>query len=73
MRFAAEWFSEAIRLGWTPNELFATAEPFANVSLQGAAWFIGESTVTEISAAAITLCTASGATQRIYRREGMLQ
>ena len=28
-------------LGWTFAELFAVAEPFANVSLQGAAWFVG--------------------------------
>jgi hypothetical protein len=28
-------------LGWTFDELFALVEPFANVSLQGAAWFVG--------------------------------
>jgi hypothetical protein len=55
-------------LGWTFAELFALREPFANVSLQGAAWFIGDSTVTAVTADAITLRTANGATQRLYRR-----
>ena len=68
LRFAAEWGAEALRLGWRLDELFKIAEPFANVSLQGAAWFIGDATVTAVTAAAITLRTASGATQRIYRR-----
>jgi hypothetical protein len=27
-------------LGWTFDELLALAEPFANLSLQGAAWFV---------------------------------
>ena len=55
-------------LGWTFDELFALAEPFANVSLQGAAWFVGDSTVTAVTADAITLRTEGGATQRIYRK-----
>jgi hypothetical protein len=37
------------------------------VSLQGAAWFIGDSTVTAVTAEAITLRTEGGATQRAYR------
>ena len=52
----------------TFEELFALAEPFANVSLQGAEWFIGGSTITAVTADAITLRTIGGATQRIYRR-----
>ena len=68
LRFASESAAEAVRLGWSLDDLFATAEPFARVDLQGAAWFIGEATVTGLSAASITLRTASGATQRIYRR-----
>jgi hypothetical protein len=68
LRFASESAAEAVRLGWSLHELFATAEPFARVDLQGAAWFIGDATVTGVGAAAITLRTASGATQRIYRR-----
>ena len=28
-------------LGWSLDELFAFVEPFANVSLQGTAWFVG--------------------------------
>ncbi len=54
-------------LGWTFGELFDFVEPFANVSLQGAVWFVGDSTVTAVTADAITLRTGGGATQRIYR------
>jgi hypothetical protein len=68
LRFAVEYAPDAVHLGWSLDELFDIAEPFARVDLQGAAWFIGESTVVDVSAAAITLRTASGATTRIYRR-----
>ena len=67
-RFAQEWAANAMCLGWTFAELFALAKPFANVSLQGAAWFVGDSTVTAITGDAITLRTAGGATTRIYRK-----
>ena len=67
-RFAQQWADPALSLGWTFDELFALREPFANVSLQGAAWFIGDSTATAVTADAITLCRQGGATQRIYRR-----
>jgi hypothetical protein len=66
--FAHQWGGKAMDLGWTFDELFALAEPFANVSPQGAAWFIGDSTVTAVTADAITVRTEGGATQRIYRR-----
>jgi hypothetical protein len=55
-------------LGWTFDKLFALVEPFANMSLQGAAWFVGDSTVTAVTADAITLRTEGGGTQRIYRK-----
>ena len=67
-RFAEGWAGQAIRLGWTFEELFTIAEPFARVDLQGAAWFVGDTTIAAVSVDAITLCTAGGATQRIYRR-----
>lgn len=67
-RFADEWADKAMALGWTLDDLFALAEPFANVSLQGAAWFVGDKTVTAVTADAITLRTESGATQRVYRK-----
>jgi hypothetical protein len=60
-----------MRLGWTFDELFALAEPFANVSLQGAAWFVGNATVAAVTADAITLRTPSGSTLRIYRKQKM--
>jgi hypothetical protein len=67
-QFARGWAAIAMRLGWTFEELFGLTEPFANVSLQGAAWFVGDSTVTAVTADAITLRTERGATQRIYRK-----
>jgi len=67
-QFARRWAAKAVSLGWSLDELFAFAEPFANMSLQGAAWFVGDSTVTAVTADAITLRTDGGATQRIYRK-----
>jgi hypothetical protein len=49
-RFANEWADKALWLGWTYEELFAIAEPFARVDLQGAAWFIGNASVTAVTA-----------------------
>ena len=47
-------------LGWSFDDLFAFAEPFANMSLQGAAWFVGDSTVTAVTTDAITLRIEDG-------------
>jgi hypothetical protein len=66
--FAQQWAANAMRLGWGFDELFALHEPFVNTSLQGAAWFIGDSTVTAVTADAITLRTKGEATQRVYRK-----
>jgi hypothetical protein len=55
-------------LGWTFEELFALRDPFANGSLQGAGWFVGDKTVTAVTADAITLRSASGSTTRVYRK-----
>jgi len=68
LRFAAGWAAEAVLVGWSLEELFAVVEPFSRVDLQGAAWFVGDSEVTAVSAAAITLRTVSGATLRIYKK-----
>jgi hypothetical protein len=57
-----------LALEWSFDELFAFVEPFANVSLQGAAWFVGDAIVTAVTTDAITLRTEGGATQRIYRK-----
>jgi hypothetical protein len=70
-RFARQWAGKAVALGWTFEELFALREPFANVSLQGAAWFVGDSAVMAVTADAITLRTEGGAVQRIYRTSGL--
>ena len=67
-RLAQQWAEKAISLGWTFEELFARRDPFANVSLQGAAWCVGDKTVTAVTADAITLRSASGSTTRIYRK-----
>jgi hypothetical protein len=69
-RFAQQWAGKAMGLGWTFEELFALREPLANLSLQGAVWFVGDSTATVVTADAITLRTEHGATQRIYRKPG---
>ena len=66
-RFAEQWGGRAMALGWTEAELFAVAEPFARVDIQGAAWFIGGSQVAAVTADAITLRTGSGALLRLYR------
>jgi hypothetical protein len=70
--FARQWATQAVSLGWTFDELFALAEPFANVSLQGDAWFVGDSKVTALTADSMTLRTEGGATQRIYRKRPQL-
>jgi hypothetical protein len=67
-RFAQHWAAQAMALGWGYDELFGVVEPFANVSLQGAAWFVGDKAITAVTADAITLRTPAGAVQRIYRR-----
>jgi hypothetical protein len=72
-RFAEEWAEKALSLGWSEGELFASSEPFANVSRQGAAWFVGDSTVTAVTADAITLRRTSGATTRIYRESARVR
>ena len=66
--FFRDWAVEAMSLGWTFEDLFTLREPFANVSSQGGAWFIGSSTVRAITADAITLRSEGGAIQRIYRK-----
>jgi hypothetical protein len=63
------WRQKAVALGWTHDELFDLRDPFCNLSLQGAAWFVRDKTVTAVTADAITLRSASGSTTRIYRNE----
>jgi hypothetical protein len=63
------WRQKAAALGWPHDELFALRDPFANGSLQGAVWFVGDKTVTAVTADAISLRSASGSTTRIYRNE----
>lgn len=66
-RFAEGWAVQAMRLGWTFEDLFSIAKPFGRVDLQGAAWFVGDATIVAVSASAIVLRTASGAILRVYR------
>jgi hypothetical protein len=67
-KFAWEWAERAMALGWDFAELFDLQDPFVNTSLQGASWFVGASTVTAVTADAITLRNNGGATSRIYRK-----
>ena len=71
-QFARRWAAKAGSLNGTFDELFALTKPFANVSLQGAAWFVGDLTVTSVTADEITLRTVGGATQRIHRKRPQL-
>ena len=58
----------AERLGWPPGELYAVPPVWARVDLCGAALLIGDHAVIEVTADAIRVKTASGATQRFFRR-----
>jgi hypothetical protein len=59
---------EALRLGWSHDELFAVPPVWAEVALCGVGLLIGDREVTDITADTIRIKTASGATQRFYRR-----
>ena len=59
---------EALRLGWTRDELYAVPPLWSRVDLCGAALLIGDREVVSVTAAAIALRTPSGAVLRIYRK-----
>jgi hypothetical protein len=59
---------EALRLGWSKGELFRVPPLWARVDLCGAALLIGDRGVADIAPNAIQIRTASGATQRFFRR-----
>jgi hypothetical protein len=59
---------EAQRLGWLHDELFAVPPVWARVDLCGVGLLIGDREVTEVTAGAIQIKTASGATQCFYRQ-----
>jgi hypothetical protein len=60
--------NEALRLGWLHDELFAVPPLWANVAVCGAALLIGDREVTDITADAIRIRTASGSTLSFRRR-----
>jgi hypothetical protein len=62
------WADEALRLGWSKAELYAIPPLWARVDLCGAGLAIGDRTITEITADAISILTPSGSTLRICRR-----
>jgi hypothetical protein len=59
---------EALRLGWPHNELFRVPPVWSRVDLCGCALLIGDREVVEVTPAQIGIKTASGATQRFFRR-----
>jgi hypothetical protein len=65
---AAGHGDEAERLGWPRDELYAVPPLWARVDLCGAALLIGDREVADITPNAIQIRTASGATQRFFRR-----
>jgi hypothetical protein len=58
---------EAQRLGWSHDELFAVPPVWARVDLCGVGLLIGDREVTEVTAGAIQIKAASGATLSFYR------
>ena len=59
---------EAMRLGWPHEELFTVPPLWSRVDLCGAGLLIGDREVADITADAIKIKTASGATLSLYRR-----
>jgi hypothetical protein len=59
---------DALRLGWTKNELFRVPPLWTRVDLCGVALLIGDREVVEVTPAEVGIKTASGATQRFFRR-----
>ena len=62
------WADEALRLGWSHDELFRVPELWSQIHLCGAALLIGDHTVTEVTASRIGIKTSSGAPQGFYRK-----
>jgi hypothetical protein len=60
--------AEAERLRWPPDELYRVPELWSQVHLTGCALLIGDREVVEVTAAAIRIKTASGATLSFYRK-----
>jgi hypothetical protein len=60
--------AEAERLGWPPDELYRVPELWSQIHLTGCALLIGDREVTDITADAIRIKTASGATLSFYRK-----
>jgi hypothetical protein len=65
---AAGHADEALRLGWSHDELFRIPPAWSCISECGAALMIGDAEVIGISAEKIQIKTASGATQSFTRR-----
>jgi hypothetical protein len=59
---------EALRLGWTKDELFRVPSLWARGDLCGVGLLIGDREVVEVTSAEIRIKTASGATLAFYRR-----
>jgi hypothetical protein len=59
---------DALRLGWTKDELFRVPPLWARVDLCGAALLIGDREVVEVKPAEIRIKAASGATLAFYRK-----
>jgi hypothetical protein len=59
---------EALRLGWTRDELFRVPELWSQIHLTGAGLLVGDHEVISVEANRIQVKTASGAAQSFYRR-----
>jgi hypothetical protein len=61
------WANEALKAGWTEDELFAP-EHWGRIDRCGVAWLIGERRVVEATTDAITIATECGSRLSFYRR-----
>jgi hypothetical protein len=66
---AGDWATRALAAGWTAEELYRLPPHPSRLDLTGAVHLIGDDTVVEIAADAITLETSSGARLKL-RRQG---
>jgi hypothetical protein len=65
---ATDGADEALRLGWSQDELFAVPPLWASIDLCGVALLIGDREVVAVAADKIQIRAASGSTLSFYRR-----
>jgi hypothetical protein len=64
----AGYGDEAQRLGWPRDELYRVPQLWSQIHICGCALLIGDNEVVEVTPTEIRIKTASGTTQRFFRR-----